>query len=469
MKQTSQRPSSPTTSEPSRFAARHDVSSPADERAGQVVVPVAVAERQDTKPRRRASLALPRWLVDGPVGALWGTALVAGYLVAAYWAVHQLLPSRLSPDLYVYVVQPLIWGGLGLLAFALWQWLPDRPRVKFVFVGLAVVAGVFQISLLIIAGMLYGFGSTPYGDQAISIAKNALYLSTLLLGLEMSRAYLLSAWSRINPLAAFAVVAALYAAVAVPLGQFRQIGGRSDDTFEVTGATLLPAASESVMATFLAVIGGPLPAFAYRFTVEGFEWFSPILPSLNWPIIAFLGTLTPILALLFVRDIYFSDQEDTEGGEEQGIGVSPFMLLAGIAIVGLIWLNAGMFGVQPALISGVSMKPELGPGDVVFTKQVAPESLEVGDIVRYERNGIPVMHRIVEIAEHIEGPYYQTQDGPVTLSDDESGPVFIIRGDGNNTPDPPVFAGQIEGKVVFTLPYAGWIPIGIKKVINVAR
>ena len=408
-------------------------------------------------------------LVDGPVGALWGTALVAGYLVAAYWAVHELLPGRLSADLYVYVVQPLIWGGLALLAYALWRRLPDRPGLSKALVGLAVMAGVFQISLLIIAGMLYGFGSTPYGDQALSIAKNALYLSTLLLGLEMSRAYLLSAWSRINPLAAFAVVAALYAAVAVPLSQYRQIDG-SEDTFEVFGVTLLPAASESVMATFLAAIGGPLPAFAYRFTIEGFEWFSPILPNFDWPIAALLGTLTPVLALLIVRDIYFSDREETaEESEDRSIGVSPVTLLAGVAVVALIWLNAGMFGVQPALVSGIGMEPALNPGDIVFTRQVAPESLEVGDIVRYQKGGIPVMHRIVEIPEYIDGAYFQAEDEVLEVPEGGSGPIFITQGDGNNVADAPVVAQQIEGRVVFTIPKVGWIPIGIKRAINWVR
>ena len=412
----------------------------------------------------------PGPLVDRPVRALWGTVLVAGYLLAAYGAVYELLPGRLSADVYVYVAQPLIWGGLALLAYALWRGLPERPALSKALVGLAVMAGVFQVSLLVILGTLYGFGHSPYGDQALAIAKNFLYLATLLLGLEMSRAYLLRAWSRINAAVAFAAVAVLYAAVSVPLGQYRLLGGETERTFEVTGATILPAASESVMATFLASIGGPLPAFGYRFMVEGFEWFSPILPNLEWPILAFVGALAPVLALLIVRDMYFGAREETAAEpEERGIGVSPVMLVAGMVVVALIWLNAGMFGVQPALVSGMSMKPALGPGDIVFTKEVAPESLEVGDVIRYRGDGVAITHRIIEIPEHIEGAFFQTEDEVLEVQEGDGGLVFITQGDGNNVADAPVVADQIEGKVVYTLRRVGWIPIKIKAAINGMR
>ena len=469
MKHTPQHADLLTPAEPSRFAAQQDVLQPTLEKAGHSVAPVTVAEHQQEERGQAGILAPPRQLVGGSAQALWGPLLVVAYLLVAYAAVYQVLPSRVSAGMWLYVAQPLIWSGLGLLAYGLWRQLPDRPAFSKTLVGLSVVAGVFHISLLVIAGLLYGFGNSPYGDQTLSIAKNALYLTTFLLGLEMSRAYLLIAWSRINPLAAFAVVASLYTAVAVPINEYRQIGGR-EETFEVFGVTVLPGASESVMATFLAAMGGPLPAFAYRFTVEGFEWFSPILPNFNWPIAAFLGTLAPLLAVLIVRDIYFSGEDsDEETSEDHGIGFSPLMLIVGIAVVGLIWLNAGMFGVQPALVSGVSMKPELAPGDIVFTKQVEPESLEVGDVIRFEMAGLHIMHRIVEIPENVDGQYFSSENEVYQVPEGSRGPIFITQGDNNNVADEPISAEQIIGKVVYTVREVGWVPIWIKRAIELGR
>ena len=384
---------------------------------------------------------------SGMWSTLAGSAPVAVYLIAAYYAVHKVVPRYLHGGLNIYVAQPLIWGGLAILAYWLWRRLPDRPRFSRGLLGLAVVAGVFQVSVLVSAGLLYGFGHSPHAGQALNMAKNGLYIGTMLVGFETSRAYLLHTWSRVNVVLAFAVVALLYTALAIAPGQYAFFGG-TERAFEVTGGQFLPTASESVLATFLASVGGPVPAFTYRFILASFEWFSPILPNLEWMITAFVATLAPVLAMLIIRDIHLSSQLEGDDEEEQEGGISPLWMMAAIVVVALIWLNTGLLGVKPAMVSGHSMSPAFETGDFVITREVAPESLDVGDIIRYRKGNIAVMHRIVEIEEGA------------------SGPVFITQGDSNNTVDEPVLAEQVEGEIVLVLPEVAWPGIYVRNLIS---
>ena len=45
--------------------------------------------------------------------------------------------------------------------------------------------------------------------------------------------------------------------------------------------------------------------------------------------------------------------------------------------------------------------------------------------------------------------------------------IFITKGDANSEPDvDPVMPDQVTGKVVFTIPKLGWIPIFFKTIFN---
>jgi signal peptidase I len=406
--------------------------------------------------------------LEGVWSPLWGTALITAYLAAAYGLIYEVLPGYLSGEQYLYVAQPLIWSGLAAISLVLWYYLPERPALSWSVAGLAVLAGGFQVAMLVCAGLLFGFGESPYGQTAELITKNGLYIVTLLAGLEASRAYLVHVWGRINTLAAFAAVSVMFALVTVPPAQF-DVGGGRDVVMQSAGTTFLPNFADSLVATFFASIGGPLAGFAYMMTLYAFEWFSPYLPSYGWTIEAFMRSVTPLVGLMIVRDVYEAwTKPDEEAVDEDG-GLSPIWMVGGLAIVGAIWLQAGMFGVQPAVVSGTSMEPTLSAYDMVFTEQVDVEDLAVGDIIRFDYEGRSVMHRIKGIPERTEAGYYDSADcDPERPSEpiDTAEPIFCTRGDDNNTPDPPVLASQIQGRIVFTIPKGGWLPYKVKELIQ---
>jgi signal peptidase len=385
---------------------------------------------------------------------LWSVGVLA-YLGFAYWLFNYALSGELSADTNVYIVRPAVWGGLGLLSLYLWRRVSDRSLVERRFVLLALLASAFSVSTLICAGVLFGFGHSPYARDALHMSQNVWYLSTFIFGLEMSRSYLMAVWSKVNTALAFTCVSLVYAAVWLAPGQFEIVAVGNENSLHTFGSTFMPGVSESVMATFLASMGGPIPAFIYHLSLEAFRWLSPILPHLDWTVAAFVGTLTPAVAMLIVRDAYFNGRgtgtEVTEQSSEQvrgSRGVSPLLLFTGVLAVAAIWLYSGLFGVTPYLVSGPSMKPGFAPGDIVIAREVDPENVKVGDVLRIKGTHGYVFHRVVSIHPTADGLWFTT------------------KGDNNNTNDPPVHESQVAGRIVLDIPHIGWVGIKIKEFLN---
>lgn len=97
-----------------------------------------------------------------------------------------------------------------------------------------------------------------------------------------------------------------------------------------------------------------------------------------------------------------------------------------------------------AILSG-SMEPALSVGGVVFIKPVEAAAIEVGDIIAYGSQEEIITHRVVDVLN-------------------ESGELsFVTKGDANQTPDLwPVLATSVVGKVVFDVPYLGYLAAFVK-------
>ncbi|MFH1756181.1 MAG: hypothetical protein ABIA59_10830, partial [Candidatus Latescibacterota bacterium] len=73
---------------------------------------------------------------------------------------------------------------------------------------------------------------------------------------------------------------------------------------QYANSTFLPTLAENLLASFLAALGGPLPAIAYRGLLMAHEWFWPILPDLHWAYKGLMGTIVPIMGLMVAQRLY---------------------------------------------------------------------------------------------------------------------------------------------------------------------
>ena len=240
-------------------------------------------------------------------------------------------------------------------------------------------------------------------------------------------------------------MAVLYTLLSIPLAR---ITGLRPELASITyvNSTVLPVLAENMLASFLALLGGPLAAIAYRGILQAFWWFCPILPNLPWAFKGLIGVVVPIVGLVVANTLRASHPRQRHARREREGSLAGWVVTTIIAVA-IIWFAVGLFPVHPTTVISGSMRPTLDVGDVVIIAKVPADSVKPGDIIQFrEAEGITTVHRVVEIQE-IEGNM-----------------VFVTQGDDNSKPDSdPVLADNVVGKVVFNIPKVGWAAIAVKE------
>ena len=120
-----------------------------------------------------------------------------------------------------------------------------------------------------------------------------------------------------------------------------------------------------------------------------------------------------------------------------------FLLLLAIVIPFVVYAVPATVGADGSyvVLSG-SMEPAISVGDVVIVDDVDPVTIEEGDVITYLRSGqdTPTTHRVIGVEEGGDELTFRTQ------------------GDANDDPDAtPVPASQVNGVILFTIPYIGHV------------
>ena len=321
---------------------------------------------------------------------------------------------------------------------------------------MALLAAAFQIFIFIDAGLLNKFGKSPVSFTPTGIAINLTLVTTTLLGTELSRAYLTKNLNRKNPTLTLAAVTLLYTFANVSI--LALINFQDPLTYsKFIGTGFLPVLTENLLATYLALLSGPLASLAYLAPLQAFQWFSPILPDLPWGYESLIGVMTPTIGFIAIN-MATTQRDQRKAGIipktkpvprlRKGQTSMKGWLAISIFMVLTVWASTGLLGFYPTIIASGSMRPTLDVGDMAMVIPVSPSQIQVGDIIQYRQGEEMTLHRVVDI---------QTTEGAR---------LFITKGDDNPIPDSnPVFPAQIKGKLIFTIPKLGWIPIYMKTAI----
>jgi len=378
---------------------------------------------------------------------MWHAVTLA--VIVIYLLINLALNKVFSGFTATYVVQPVLWIALALLVLR----LPavksaGKASLKNQLIAAAAMAGVLHVTFLVTAGFLADFGKSPYSFTPSGIMINIIYAGSALLGLELSRAYIVNSLSKKNSTLVIAFVALLFTLLMIPFTKFGQLHA-AKDAVTFLGERFLPLLAMNLLATFLAFLGGAQPAMAYRGIVLAFEWFSPVLPDLTPMLTALAGTIAPIVGFSMIQYgllPYYLRVRPRRVKRRKATATLPAGWIAtGVLSVAIIWFSLGLFSFKPVVIYSGSMNPAIDVGDVVMVVNTSPEKILTGDIIEYRTEAGNIVHRVVEIM------------------DSESGRLFVTKGDANAYPDSdPVLGANIAGKVVFKIPKVGWAAVGIK-------
>ena len=344
-----------------------------------------------------------------------------------------------------YVLPAFLWGSLGLVIY---RWFPavratSVPRHHFVFKWAAFLCALALVFALIAGGLVMGFGRSPYDQSPVGILINVFYLGFMLIGIELSRAWLVNGLFHKKPNLGIALTAFIFTFYSFSLVRFR-IYETPLEGAEFLGGLFLPAFMEHLLASFLALLAGPLPAIIFRGTLLAFHWLSPYLPDLNWVMRALIGSFVPVFCMAVLHQLYRSEVQKIRSRRERENPAG--WVTASVTSVLLIWFAVGVFSYFPNVIISGSMRPHIEIGDIVIVQRVDLDEVQAGDVIQFREAGVRVNHRVLEIQE-----------------DDRGLPLFITKGDNNPNPDTePVKAEQFLGRVVHVVPRLGWLTIWMR-------
>lgn len=385
---------------------------------------------------------------------------VVGILVAAYIFLNLIMP-KIAGGLMIYLFSIACWLSVAFLILNinmkdgnanLFSWRLSKPLILN-----AAMIGVLQIVILVFAGFFTAFGRSPYAFTPIAIAIDIAYFSSALLGLELSRAYLIKSCPKRKIFMGIGLTALFYAFISFPLTRFLTLGAPAE-TAKFLGSDILPTLAQSLLATYLALLGGPTASIAYLGTLQAFEWLSPILPNPTWTIKALITTLIPTVGFLTINQTVSPFKLMRLGiiirseatGRTHRTKKSSSLTWTTIAIIAvmLIWGSTGLLGFQPSIIASGSMRPTFDVGDIAVTVPTSSNNIKVGDIIQYWRRGdqAPTIHRVIEVSRAGGTTYITT------------------KGDANNAPDDPIITStsQKVGKVILIIQKIGWVSIHLK-------
>jgi signal peptidase len=360
--------------------------------------------------------------------------------------------------LMAYFVPSICWATLALTTLYMAGGLEQiRSWTNRRITLMALLAAVFYIFILIDAGLINKFGNSPLSFTPTGIAINFILVSSTLLGMEMSRGYLTKNLNRKNPTLTLAAITILYTFINVSI--FALINFQDPLTYtKYMGENFLPILTENLLATYLALISGPLASLAYRAPLQAFQWFSPILPDLPWGYKALIGVMIPTIGFIAInmattqRDLRKAGipiktrptlrPRESQKSMKGWLAISVFLVLT-------VWTSTGLLGFYPTIIASGSMTPTMDVGDLAMVIPVDPSKIQVGDIIQFWNGEEMILHRVIDIGGEGSTIFFQT------------------KGDDNPTPDSdPVLPAQIRGKLILTIPKLGWISIYFKTAIT---
>lgn len=120
--------------------------------------------------------------------------------------------------------------------------------------------------------------------------------------------------------------------------------------------------------------------------------------------------------------------------------ITSSVLVGVVVLAALFLMGSRLIGYRVFNIVSGSMEPEYSAGDLIYVKEVDPETVKVGDVITFVLNEdlVVATHRVVRI--------------------DTEKQRFYTKGDANETEDgPPVHFNNVIGIPRFAIPGLGYV------------
>lgn len=207
----------------------------------------------------------------------------------------------------------------------------------------------------------------------------------------------------------------------------------------------LPCIASEALASFLAYNFGLKATLFYMIPMGLYVYVLPILPKLGDFINSVVFILLPFLIYINANKLVKYENKEKDSYKK---GIKKYFLIPiSLFLTLIVLLVSGVFDYKLIAIGSNSMNPVFYKGDAVIYKKVkdASEIVE-GDVIAFQKEGIVVTHRIINIKK-------------------KNGELIIkTKGDNNNSVDNfVVYEKEVLGVIKNVVKYVGYPTVWIEE------
>lgn len=300
--------------------------------------------------------------------------------------------------------------------------------------------------LMYALGSVVGFLTNAYSRSILVMIDNVFAPILIIIFVEFFRYVFISAN---NDKKIFIVLLTLILVVFEISLSIKTVSSDFEGIFNLLALLIVPSLIKNGVLSYLCFHIGYKVPIIYRLVMDVYGFLVPILPNLG----DYLTSVVLITLPIIIYISSFSEIDRKIHKPEPIFGGDSFTLMDAPLIIFLIILISLVSGAFPYYMIGVgsqSMVPRLSKGDAVVLRKVPKSTiLNKNDIIGYKKDGITIVHRIVDIKK------------------DKDGISYITKGDANNARDTKkVKRSQVIGVVEFKIPFVAYPTVWMREFLS---
>lgn len=340
----------------------------------------------------------------------------------------------------------LFWIPFTLFLLLKYGFPRDKNYLKYNTIQIVVIS-IFSYFLITYGlGMITGFGKSVFVLNIKAILKNISIPFALIVCQEIVR--YIYAKNSVNDKKPYIMLTLIY----IFLDIVMEINGYDFYSFEIVFKficlVVLKSIFNEILYSYITYNISFVPTLIMKLVFGLYIYILPIFPNLGEYLISVFGVLYPTAVYIMVfKTIKYYDKSSiyvaSVSRRYLGYPLIIFLLI-------MVMLTSGIGRYQMIAIGSGSMSPVYERGDaVIFSKIKSFDEIKVGSIIAYNKNGVLITHRVVEII-HKKNSYQ-----------------FVTKGDYNENVDSGVVdSADVKGIVIYKIPYIGRPTIWLNEKLN---
>ncbi len=308
---------------------------------------------------------------------------------------------------------------------------------------ITAVTAVTYITLYYLSGFVFGFYFASVPLSAESVYTYIIPITVIIISSEIIRHIILS--QRVRGSHALAYLISVLAEVLIYTSISLNMAYQG--FLDLIGLVALPALIANLAFNHLSAGYGILPCIAYRLIISLYSyviWFVPAMPDALYSL---SRLLVPLFVLWFTNLLY--EKRQVTASRRTGILSYVSAMLAIVVMISSVMLISCRFKYGVIVVATESMTGSINKGDAVIYETYGGEPISEGDVVIFDNDGAPIVHRVVKI-ERINGECR-----------------YYTKGDANDGLDRGyITESDIIGTVALLVPYLGYPSVWINEAFK---